>query len=151
MINLNEDKLTVQNCLNSFLGNLCNGKPSNGATPGTTSISKSGQTPKGGRGNSRGGGIVNRNFNGNDENENPGNGPDDTCSLNTAANFIMTPINVNRQERNKFCGSLPNHLDVDVELENDRPFVGIRENRVYGKNQRRNSLLSKVVSVIILL
>lgn len=41
----------------------------------------------------------------------------DSCTLSTETAQLM---NVSRKDRNKFCGSLPNHLDVDDVCEENR-------------------------------
>lgn len=38
---------------------------------------------------------------------------DESCSV------IMAPLCVNIKDRNKFCGSLPNHLDSDDVCDDD--------------------------------
>ncbi|XP_037027621.1 uncharacterized protein LOC119068226 isoform X4 [Bradysia coprophila] len=37
----------------------------------------------------------------------------ESCPVNTATKLMMAPLCVSKKDRNKFCGSLPNHLDAD--------------------------------------
>lgn len=47
----------------------------------------------------------------------------ESCSVNTATKLMMAPLCVSKKDRNKFCGSLPNHLDADdVYEENGNDF-----------------------------
>lgn len=90
-----------------FLGNLCNGKSPQSSEPSRKAVkSKKLSIDKQNIEDAK---RLNNQQYRQPNNQNPDESQDETCSMMSA----VAPYCVSKKDRNKFCGSLPNHLDSD--------------------------------------